>query len=293
MKKILKGMLWVAVAAIALGLLAATVLWVRGGAKLALRGELEVPPIALPAEPAALARGAHLAAVYCAECHGTDYGGKPLLDDPGFMVLDAPNLTRGAGGLAADFDGADWDRAIRHGLGARGNALLIMPSAGFYHLTDEDVGAIAAHLRTVPPVDRQARPRRASLVARLLTGAGAFDHEISYAFMDHAAPRLPRPPAEPTAEHGAYLVRTLACGQCHGEDLAGRPLPGPGGVIAANLTPAGPIGAWSEDLFLRMVATRVSERMPWPMLRAMDEVEQRAVWRHLATLPPTPTAAAD
>jgi hypothetical protein len=32
--------------------------------------------------------------------------------------------------------------------------------------------------------------------------------------------------------------------------------------------------------------------MPWRGLRAMDETEQRALWRYLASLPPRPSAVA-
>ena len=31
--------------------------------------------------------------------HGDDLGGKKFIDDASFMVLNAPNLTRGAGGM--------------------------------------------------------------------------------------------------------------------------------------------------------------------------------------------------
>jgi mono/diheme cytochrome c family protein len=289
MKKILKWTLRGFAAVVALVVLAAGALWLRGGAKLSQTGKLEVAPLELPESSEALARGAHLVSVYCAECHGEDLGGQPLIDDPSFMILDAPNLTAGRGGIGATYGAADWDRAIRHGLGARGNALLIMPSAAFYDLADEDVAAIAAHLRTVPPVDRSPRPRQASLMARLLMGAGAFDQEIAFAWMDHERPRASKPPAGATVETGAYLVRTLGCGNCHGPELAGKTMPGPGGVVSANLTPAGAIGAWDEALFLKMVATRASEHMPWPMLRAMSEDEQRAVWRYLSSLPPRTT----
>jgi mono/diheme cytochrome c family protein len=284
MKTVLKWTLRVVGAVVALALVAAGVLWYRGGSKLALTGSVAVPPLALPDSPEALARGAHLAAIHCAECHGKDYGGQPLIDDPSFMILDAPNLTRG--GVGATLAPEDWDRAIRHGLGSRGNALFIMPSAAMYHLEDADVGAIAAHLRSVPPVDRTTRPRAPAPIARFLIGAGVFDQEIPFAAMDHDAPRTPRPAAGVSAELGSYLILTVGCRQCHGPDLAGEKMGGPGEVVAANLTPAGPIGAWNEELFLKMVAERQSEHMPWGVLRAMSEEEQRSVWRFLSSLPP-------
>ena len=72
-----------------------------------------------------------------------------------FMLLNAPNLTRGAGGVAAGYsDDAAWVRAIRHGLNPQGRALVIMPSEVFYFLSDEDLGALVAYVKSLPPVER-------------------------------------------------------------------------------------------------------------------------------------------
>jgi hypothetical protein len=70
----------------------------------------------------------------------------------------------------------------------------------------------------------------------------------------------------------------------------------PGTPQAANLTPAGPIGAWSEEDFVR--AMREGRRpdgssldvfMPWPLLGRMTDEELRALWLYLTGVPPRET----
>jgi cytochrome c5 len=84
-------------------------------------------------------------------------------------------------------------------------------------------------------------------------------------------------------ERGRRLTATR-CTFCHGEELAGGPDPGAPKIWSPNLTPGGPLRAWNEDLFLRNVAQRESEAMPWRLLRHWTEEEQRALWRYLASL---------
>ena len=290
MRKILK---WIGIglgSLVALVLVALAVLVFVGTRRWNARHEIAVRPVTVPPDAAALERGRHLATVHCANCHGEDLGGAMFAEDTAFAVIAAPNLTAGEGGVAASYTDADWTRAVRHGLNSRGRAMFVMPAELYYWLSDEDLGAIVAFLRT-QKVDRRFADARPGPVGRALRAVGALDAAFPYTYLDHEAPRPPAPPVGPTVEYGDYMVRTFGCRVCHGQELTGGTVPQteiPGG----NLSPGGPLQAWNEELFLENVRTRQSEHMPWRGLRAMSEEEQRAVWRYLAALPAHESAVA-
>lgn len=113
-----------------------------------------------------VARGAYLATVMdCAGCHmprGSDgaplfeaglSGGNVGFEIPGMGIFWAPNLTPIETGLGSWTD-AEIVAAITAGLNPEGRALApVMPSPSYAALTDEDVAALVAFLRSLPPVD--------------------------------------------------------------------------------------------------------------------------------------------
>jgi mono/diheme cytochrome c family protein len=117
--------------------------------------EVEIASVEIP-EPDddVLARGEYLtrSVGLCVECHGPTLAGDNLIDEPIFAVVNAPNLTPGEGGTG-NFTDEDFVRAIRHGVGPDGTRLLIMPSEIFVRFSEEDLGAIIAYLRSLPPQD--------------------------------------------------------------------------------------------------------------------------------------------
>src|SRR5512138_162615 len=118
--------------------------------------QVQVEPVGVPSDAASVERGKHLATILCMECHGDDLGGNPNFFDGGALgSASAPNLTSGAGGLASTFSDVDFVRVIRHGIKPDGTSVFIMPSTDFAYLSDSDVGALIAYLRSAPPVDRQ------------------------------------------------------------------------------------------------------------------------------------------
>ena len=129
MRRILK---WIGISLVTLtgaALLAVAVLVFLGGRKLSATRTVEVASVAVPGDAAAIERGAHLARTRCVFCHGDDLGGKKFIDDAAFMVVNAPNLTRGEGGRGGDYTSdAAWVRALRHGVNAQGRALIVMPA---------------------------------------------------------------------------------------------------------------------------------------------------------------------
>ncbi|MEO7793637.1 MAG: cytochrome c [Thermoanaerobaculia bacterium] len=289
MKKLLK---WIGVSLATLVAIAlvglATIIFV-GGRKLSAERTLApeiVGSVSVPVDAASIERGAHLAATRCVFCHGEDLGGKKFIDDASFMLLNAPNLTRGGGGVGAHYaDDTAWVRSIRHGLNPQGRALIIMPSEVFYYLSDEDLGSLVAYLKSLPPIDRSWAAPQPAIVAKALVGAGVLTSAVPFLGMDHQAPRPAAPAPGATAEYGEYIARSFGCASCHGKELSGQLTPGPKKFLAGNLTPGGPLKDWNEELFLKMVHERVHEEMPWGMLRSMHDLEQRALWRFLAAQP--------
>lgn len=241
-------------------------------------------------DPAVLARGRHLGEniAHCAGCHYPDLGGGEFINEPAFAVLPAPNLTTGEGGVGAAYGPDELERAIRHGVAADGRGLFAMPSHYYAHMSDADVAAIVAWVRTRPAIDRDVGERKLGPIGGILAGLGQL--HTAPAMIDHAAVGGAAPAEGPTAEYGEYLVTIAVCGDCHGETLEGRqpgekgPPPGP------NLTPAnGGAGSWPLEAFrhtLREGETPDGRRldakqMPWPTYGRMSDVELEAIWLHL------------
>ncbi|CAN5599129.1 cytochrome c [soil metagenome] len=251
---------------------------------------------AVAADSVALAHGAHLAASRgCTDCHGADLGGRVVVDDPALGKMVASNLTRGSGGVGTQYvSTAEWDRAIRHGVSAAGRGLYMMPSEDYYHLSDADLGALIAHIQTVPDVDRELPRSHLGPVGRTLYVSGRLPI-IAAEHLDHVAPRLAQPPAEITPEFGEYTA--MLCIGCHGADLGGQvyPLAPPGTPPASNLRAASGegIATWTEDQFITLMregrrpnGEGVSEFMPISVTAALTDTEIRAIWAYLRTLEP-------
>ena len=66
----------------------------------------------------------------------------------------------------------DYERAILHGVGNDGRNLVIMPSFNFAYLSDEDLGAIVAYLKSLPPIDNEMEARKLAVPAYMLFAAG-------------------------------------------------------------------------------------------------------------------------
>ena len=299
-KKLLAGL------AALLVVVAAAVLWAHARAQ----GRLETvhtvhsnsPAASLAADPEALAasvaRGEHLvhARYGCTHCHGEDRGGGFMLDDPAMGRWPAPNLTRGRGGLPADYDLADWDRIVRHGVRRDGTAA-VMPSQDYVAMSDEELLDIVAYVQSRPPVDRELPPRSFGPVGTMLLALGKLPLAAEHLASRTEHPARP-PEAAPTAEFGRHLAQT--CVGCHGPKFAGGPIQGgaPDWPPAGNLTahPDG-LAEWTFEDFARLMRTGErpdGSKVRTPMQevtwlgRAMTETELRAMWAFLQSLPPTP-----
>jgi hypothetical protein len=86
----------------------------------------------------------------CHGCHGFGLSGGPVAAPPG--TPPATNLTPDPGTGIGKWTEADFERALRHGVRPDGHPVnVFMPWPIFSHMTDDEVKALWAYLRTVPP----------------------------------------------------------------------------------------------------------------------------------------------
>lgn len=279
-----------------------------------LRFDAPYPAVAASADSAVIARGRYLVrtAADCGACHGDPEragaadeeaplsGGSVWQLPPG--VFHAPNITPdSATGIGAASDGAI-ARALRHGVGIDGRALL--PFMEMQGLADDDLVAIVSYLRTQPSVANAVPPHEYNLLGRVVRAT---------VLADPIGPAEPPPavaPRAPGIETGRYLAGSVSnCWACHTErnqstgELMGpryagaRFMPGGAGTDTTwappNLTPDPRTGrllqlALDEDGFVeRMRAGRLlpGSPMPWDTYRRMSEDDLRSVYRFLMSLP--------
>lgn len=295
MKRILKvGGLVLLLLVVVLGAAAAGAVWL--GERKAQRSVLvKVVPVAYASGPNALKQGKYLfESRGCSECHGADGAGKVVIDEPDGMHVKAPNITRGPGGVVAAYTEADWVRAIRHGVSPGGHALLIMPSEDYNRLTDADLAALIAYVRSLPPVAGGPAVVRLPIPVKALYGLGVIKDASEK--INHALPPSQPVAVAANAEHGAYVARM--CIGCHGEHLTGGKVPGgpPHWPPAANLTPGEGTVMTRYDTpgkFVSMMRTGkrpdgsdVNKAMPFESLRAMNDTDLEAIYAYLRSLAP-------
>lgn len=263
-----------------------------GSTKVNQQFDVQVAAVNVPTDAASIERGKHFieAVVMCQECHGENYEGRVLEDDPVFGRLAPANLTTGAGGVGGQLTDLDYVRAIRHGVGRDGKAFIIMPSEGYTRIGDQDLGAMIAYLKSIPPVDNEVPKSHAGPLARIITNfePGLFPAKL----IDHDAPKPVPPPQGVTAEYGGYIG--TVCLVCHGQNLGGQMLPDNSGAFAPNLTRGGSMGTWSEDDFINTIRTGRTpggndldvKNMFWPRFAKMTDDELKAIWLYLQSVPP-------
>jgi len=293
---------------VAIGLLAALAL--AGGLtfsvseyRMGRRYTVHPEPIAPATGPAAIERGRHLvtAVSQCTTCHGGDLAGRELVDDRWFGRLWASNLTPGRGGIREHED-TDLVRAIRYGVGRDGASLAMMPAQHLRHLSDDDVAAIIAFLRTLPPLDRETPEPWMGPFARLVVAAGLAPDLFPARLVAEASHPPRAAEAERSAEYGAYLVEAGSCKVCHNTRMSGglHPLALPGEPEPPNLTTGGELASWTSQEFVQALRTGVTpegraldpEFMPWPAYSKMSDLELLAIWEYLRTLPKLPKGRA-
>ncbi len=250
-----------------------------------------VSDLKVAAMPEQIARGQHLANSFCASCHSTTNqlpltGGVDLGKDfpmPLGTFVSA-NLT--PAGPLKDWSDGEIFRAIRNGIDRDGNVLFAMSGARGRHLSDADIEAVIAYLRSQPAVANTTQQPldQYSPLALILVGAGVIpegEPPITQAIV--------MPAKSATAEFGAYILSYQDCVLCHGADLTGGE---PG-----QLAPIGPslavVSGWTQEQFINTLRTGVDptghalngQLMPWQNIGRMDDAELTAVHAYLTSLP--------
>ncbi|AOS78561.1 MULTISPECIES: c-type cytochrome [Hydrogenophaga] len=289
---------WLRVLGIGLGslvLLAAAIL--ATGIFLAERKQQRRVDVAAQAVPyksdaAALERGRYLyASRGCVDCHGANGAGRTFVDD-GALTIAGPNITTGPGGAVAAYQPVDWVRAIRHGVTPQGRALMVMPSEDYNRFTDDDLAALVAHIRSLPPQTGQGAVVKLPLPVRVLYGFGVVPDAASR--IDHTLPPQQPVPEGVTLAHGEYVANM--CIGCHREGLVGGKIPGgpPDWPPASRLAPGeGSVMGRYADADALITLFRSGKRpdgsavqvMPFESLREMSETDLRALHLYLKALP--------
>jgi mono/diheme cytochrome c family protein len=274
-------------------------------------GEFRAKP-----SPARLARGQYIVEgpAHCFACHsqpdfenalgqprpGTKGAGQIIKNEayngePFPNGLVCPNITPDKETGAGTWSDAQFERAIRHGIGHDGRQLMdYMPYAFFRSMTDEDVASVIVYIRSLPAI-RNALPRT------------KMPFEVEINLHPEMEPAL-LPDASEQVRRGWYLVRIAQCNDCHtpadekgnaqtnlmfggGQRLVGAW----GDVISANISthPSG-ISYYDETMFIKTIRTgnssggvrELNRLMPFSYFRNMTDEDLKAIFAFLQSVKP-------
>jgi len=225
---------------------------------------------AFAATPEEIARGKYIfGATGGCGCHTvakgpTNAGGRKY-DAPFGSVYSSnitPDIKTGIGGWTDE----QIMTAIRLGRRPNGERIVpVHPYTSYNGMAEDDLRALVAFLRTVPPVNRANTPRKISIPL--------FESVFLPAWLMTFAANETPPPAAPLSgvARGEYLSRAVGhCGECHtprsamtmaldnSRFLAGNPKKtGPEGQLTPNITPdkATGLGDWTEEQIATYLGT--------------------------------------
>jgi cytochrome c553 len=231
---------------------------------------------------------------FCEGCHSTagtfpldGYKGNFFEGGPPIGVVNPPNLT--PGGPLKDWSDGEIIRAIREGVHKNGRPLLVMSSDIFHNLSDAEVSALVAFLRSQPAVKHNTPETALNAVGAFFIGAGLFAPSAQPPIVQPVV----APPRAVTVEYGKYLVSITGCQTCHGSDLAGGTPGGIGTPPGPNLTVLVP--QWDTTTFIKMLRNGVDpagktlnpREMPYKEISAAyDDKQLSAIYAFLHSLPP-------
>ena len=277
------------------------------------------PTVKFDSSPERLARGQYLTnhVVGCTACHSTrDWtkfsgpitpgtegigGGKFELGPAG--VVYAKNITPAAIGSWTD---GELLQAVTQGVSKDRTPLFpVMPYPHFGRMSEDDVHAVLAYIRTLKAIESPAPPARKlsfplNFIVRTIPGPNTFGQ---------------RPSPEDKVAYGKYMTDAALCSECHTPiDDRGTPVPGmefAGGmeiietgyrVRTANITPDAStgIGSWTEMQFIdkfkafeTATNTTLAEHeraqntpMPMTMYAGMTREDLSAIYAYLRTIKP-------
>ncbi len=217
-------------------------------------------PAAGAQTPDPVAAGALVAAIGgCTNCHTRENGpamagGDPLVTPYGTFF--APNITADPETGIGDWSLADFRRAMREGRAPDGTPYYpAFPYTSYHRMTDEDLAALFAYLRSLPAVRSPSPPHELRFPYRFRSGLSLWQW-----LFHRPRPFAPDPARDALWNRGAYLVLGPGhCGECHtprgwfgqldpARAFTGNP-EGPEGVRVPDITadPERGIGGWSLE----------------------------------------------
>ena len=258
-----------------------------------------------------LARGEYLVEgiAGCGNCHssrtpegefveGMEYAGNFVIEEPIFRAY-APNITPDMRTGIGSWSDEEIIRAVREGVRPDGQILGPPMSFPFYRdISDNDMRAIVAYLRTVPAVEHEV-PR------------STYNMELPPNWGPPIEGPVPDVPRDDIIAYGRYLTHTIGhCTDCHTPLVEGRhdfsrigagvnvfhsPFGYDWTVITANITqhPELGIGAWTDEEIKRAITNGISrdgrELLPFmgfSYYAKISDEDLDAIVAYLRTLPP-------
>jgi mono/diheme cytochrome c family protein len=290
-----RGLIRILLALVGVCVLVVVALLVHGYGQVSRRLDNPVPSLVVAPDSALIPRGRHLVQVDCAGCHSGGAAADPVLsggaenflDIPGgprLGVLHGPNLTPG-GVLRGASDG-QISRAVREGVGFDGRPLLVMPSPHYHAMSDRDLAALIAFLRSQPAVEHVVPARRFNPLAYLILGLHQYETSAQLPVTRPVA----APAEAPDSTYGAYLTPILGCADCHGSDYGGgrKGQFAPLGPSLVSLVREHPLDTFEQALRhgIKPAGGALDpNRMPWPTYSNLTDLEVRAVYEFLRGRP--------
>jgi mono/diheme cytochrome c family protein len=207
----------------------------------------------------------------CANCHspkgppaataGKDFSGFLQFDEPPFKVT-APNITQDKETGIGNYTDAQLKTLLRKGIKANGIPVAMVMPSGFYEImTERDLNAVVAYLRTVKPVTNKVADPIYKIPQGHPVPPGG-DKPYTEAMMSDKVKK------------GFYLVNIAHCMECHtpmgprGREFAdklgagGFEFTGPfGKSVSRNITSSKTkgIGAWTDAEIKRAITQGISK----------------------------------
>ena len=222
------------------------------------------------------------------------FSGGGLWDEPPFKVA-AANITQDKETGIGSWSDADIKKLMRTGQSPKGVHIAMLMPTGFYHImTDHDLDAVVAYLRTIPPISNKVPDPvyKMPQVEAVLPGAEKPFTESAMA---------------DKVKKGFYLATIAHCMECHtpmgprGREFGTRlgaggfEFPGPWGVsVSRNITQSKTkgIGGWSDAEIKRAITQGISRDgshlkppMGYPYYATVAGDDLDAIVAYLRTVP--------
>ena len=248
------------------------------------------PDLKVESTPEQVARGEYIVNLGCVGCHGVDEapplkGGWNMAEAEGFGFMGqvaTENLTPG-GKLAGYTDGEIF-RVIRKGVDKDGDLLMFMSMLSYRELSDDDIEAVIAYMRSLPAETTDAPTGdKLNFLGVVIMGSGMFPAPAP------AADSIDAPPAGTTPEYGKYVATFGDCRGCHGSDMTGTPA---SSFAAAVPNPRPFVGTLTLEEFIQSFRTGVrpngtpfTDAMPWQSAAHMTDDDLAALYAYLTAAP--------